>query len=603
MANIMNLKDVKNHVSRNGFDLSRRNCFTASVGEILPVYCEEVLPGDDWRVSLREFMRTAPVQTATFGRLRQYYDFYFVPYRLLWDKFESWIVQTKNAYHSKDVSSGAVLTGQMPHSDIVSLGTSINDVIQQGPDGLYNDYFAVASDAYAEDHRKRYAMSSLKLLNALGYPYVFRSDNPERPIGLPGPSNTFDINVFPLFAYQKIYQDWFRFAQWEDAAPWTYNLDYIFDTSNSKINWSGFPKGHAAPWTLRYCNYDKDYFNGLLPAPQFGDTAIAGPLSGQAYLASSQVLDWQYDIEGKQSSGFTTYVNSEGYLDNSTIAFPFDEDKVNIKNLHPTGSGLALPFENSGLSVLILRQAMALQKWKEITMSGSPDYKEQLAKHWNVNVSDDDSYRCRYLGGIASNIDVSEVVNTNLVGDDSEAEIHGKGVSASDGSVRFKSHEYGIIMCTYHVKPLIEWYANNSMPLMNLKTHASDFAIPEFDRIGMDSVPFSTFDFSRWFSGLGHAAYQSIAGYAPRYIDYKTSYDIVHGEFQDTLKPWVIPHQAALDRISENQYALDFRSFKVPLWVCDDLFGVKAGLADQFRDTVYFNVNVVRNLDVSGLPY
>ena len=105
MANIMNMVNLKNNVHRSGFDLSRRNCFTAPVGEILPVMCEEVLPGDKWRINMREFMRTAPVQTATFGRVRQYYDFYFVPYNLLWDKWESWIMQTKNAFHAKSVSA------------------------------------------------------------------------------------------------------------------------------------------------------------------------------------------------------------------------------------------------------------------------------------------------------------------------------------------------------------------------------------------------------------------------------------------------------------------------------------------------------------------
>ena len=105
MANVMNMVNLKNNVHRSGFDLSRRNCFTATVGEILPVMCEEVLPGDKWRINMREFMRTAPVQTATFGRVRQYYDFYFVPYNLLWDKWESWIMQTKNAFHAKSVSA------------------------------------------------------------------------------------------------------------------------------------------------------------------------------------------------------------------------------------------------------------------------------------------------------------------------------------------------------------------------------------------------------------------------------------------------------------------------------------------------------------------
>ena len=101
MANIMDFKSVRNNVHRAGFDLSSRMCFTAKVGEMLPVKHWDLLPGDSFKIDGKSFMRTLPVQKATFGRVREYYDFYFVPYNLLWDKFESWIVQTKNAYHAK----------------------------------------------------------------------------------------------------------------------------------------------------------------------------------------------------------------------------------------------------------------------------------------------------------------------------------------------------------------------------------------------------------------------------------------------------------------------------------------------------------------------
>ena len=75
MANIMSLKNVRNKVSRNGFDLSRRTCFTSKVGELLPIWWQYVLPGDSFNINLQSFVRTQPVNTASFGRLREYYDF------------------------------------------------------------------------------------------------------------------------------------------------------------------------------------------------------------------------------------------------------------------------------------------------------------------------------------------------------------------------------------------------------------------------------------------------------------------------------------------------------------------------------------------------
>lgn len=86
MANIMSLKQVRNRPSRNGFDLSTKRNFTAKVGEILPVWWKYVCPGDKFDINLSHFCRTVPVNTAAFARLRQYYDFFFVPIETLWNR-------------------------------------------------------------------------------------------------------------------------------------------------------------------------------------------------------------------------------------------------------------------------------------------------------------------------------------------------------------------------------------------------------------------------------------------------------------------------------------------------------------------------------------
>lgn len=592
MANIMNMVNLKNNVHRSGFDLSRRNCFTATVGEILPVMCEEVLPGDKWRINMREFMRTAPVQTATFGRVRQYYDFYFVPYNLLWDKWESWIMQTKNAFHAKSVSAPVDEFPTHPYFSMNMVLTLLTNM--QDQDSKYYLDYNLASRP--EGSHLVYD-STTKLLQYLGYPVV-------KSTGITG---DLALNPFPLLAYQKIYQDYFRFSQWEDAAPWTCNLDYILNKSDLEINISALSSGavtkQPSMFTMRYCNLDKDYFNGLLPSPQYGDTAMAGPISlDLSNVISANLHRDIFKTEGRAflPMGFQSVDGTEGNNYDSRV-------RVNGTNVSVGGSWVesanlrlrdGSPFNISGessmgLSILLLRQAEALQKWKEITLSGDLDYKTQLQKHWNVNVSDDNSYMCRYLGGIANNIDISEVINTNLVDSSSEAEIHGKGVSASNGNINFTSHQYGVIMCVYHCKPIIEWNADNVLPRMLTKTKATDYAIPEFDQIGMESVLRGQFIYNaarNWSQPIG---------YAPRYIDYKTSFDRINGEFQDTLKPWVIPHTIT----ATDGNAITYKTFKVAPSILDNMFGVNASEADQFRCTAYFDVKTVRNLDRDGLPY
>lgn len=592
MANIMNMVNLNNNVHRSGFDLSRRNCFTAKVGEIIPVMCEEVLPGDKWNINMREFMRTAPVQTASFGRVRQYYDFYFVPYNLLWDKWESWIMQTKQAFHAMSILAPVEEFPTHPYM-------SLNDMLALFTDMQDNDvaYYLDYSAPVRVQGAKPVYTGTARLMSYLGYPLT-------KSIGISG---DLALNPFPVLAYQKIYQDYFRFPQWEAAAPWTYNLDYILTSGALKLRLDILKEGRSDDtpnmFTLRYCSLDKDYFNGLLPTPQYGDTAIAGPLSGQGEVlgggqfranlsfsmdkSTSDGADYRSLMINKRG-GHITYFGLEsgdtkqvsGILDSTFLGSSSGQS-------WKTGPGTL------GLSISLLRQAEALQKWKEITLSGDLDYKTQLQKHWNVNISNDNSYMCKYLGGIANNLDISEVINTNLDSPESEAEIHGKGVSASNGNINFSSHQYGLIMCVYHCKPIIEWNANNLLPRMLTKTKATDYAIPEFDQIGMESVLRGQFIYNaaqNWSSPIG---------YAPRYVDYKTTVDVVHGEFQDSLKPWVIPHTLSTTYGNE----INFKTFKVDPAVLDNMFGVAASEADQFRCTAYFDIKTVRNLDRDGLPY
>lgn len=605
MANVMNMVNLKNNVHRSGFDLSRRNCFTAKVGEILPVMCEEVLPGDKWRVNMREFMRTAPLQTASFGRVRQYYDFYFVPYSLLWDKFESWIVQTKNAFHAQSLITPADEFPTQPYFTFQEYLDILSDMSSK-PDSYYND----TGVDFDDTDGSFVAYGAKKLMAYLNYP-VSESR---------GMTSDFAMNPFPLLAYQKIYQDYFRFSQWEDAAPWTYNLDYILTKDRLKLDMQDIKNYTTSSlptmFTLRYCNLDKDYFNGLLPTPQYGDTAIAGPLTGDfsglsaVWATTGNSADMSFQI-GPHQQGAKFY--PLGYdATSSSAGAPVDLKTPRLdgyqgspvssvlKFLRPSDKKLVLPVTGSdmtvGLSILILRQAEALQKWKEITLSGDLDYKTQLQKHWGVNISDDNSYMCKYLGGISNNLDVSEVINNNITADN-KAEIAGKGVSASSGNINFTSHQYGLIMCVYHCKPIIEWNANNVMPRMLTKTKATDYAIPEFDQIGMQSVLHNEFLYdsqSNWAKPIG---------YAPRYVEYKTSFDIVHGAFQNTLRYWVLPH--SLSTFSDVA-KLTFKAFKVQPNSLDNMFGLAVTAdegTDQFYCAAYFDAKVVRNLDRDGLPY
>lgn len=606
MANIMDFKSVSNNVHRAGFDLSSRMCFSSKVGEMLPVKHWDLLPGDTFKIDGKSFMRTLPVQKATFGRVREYYDFYFVPYNLLWDKFESWIVQTKNAYHAKSNLTAADNFKTSPYFTDKDLVGAL-DSMRRNESQAYLDYWHQGSD------KAEWAYGDMaKLLVYLGYPTALSPQGVEEVA----------LNPFPLLAYHKIYQDYFRFSQWEDASPWTYNLDYILSEDKLHMDITGLMIGRRANtptiFTLHHVNFDKDLVNGMLPQPQYGDVAIAGPLTGDfsglsaVWAKQGNIVDISFQGSPHQPGyefyplGYDAATSSTGSDVNSTTprlnGLKTSPIRPILTQVRPNNKDLTLPVTGAnmpaGLSVLVLRQAEALQKWKEITLSGDSDYKEQISKHWNVPSSQYNSYRCQYLGGFARNLDVSEVINTNLQGEAGVADIAGRGLSASNGKINFKNKDlYGLIMCIYHAKPIVEWNSMNILHPCLTKVKATDYAIPEFDSIGMQPL----LRLNIMYNGNSPTV---PAGYVPRYAEYKTDLDLYKGSFATTNVNWILPH--TLTTVSQAQTPLTYRAYKVPPGICDNMFVAKSDSSvdsDQLLNTIYFDVKAVRNLSRDGMPY
>ena len=79
-----NYDQVRNHPSRDGADYSSKSIFSAKVGEILPTYWCFTQPDDVFQINYSWFTRTTPVNTAAYTRIREYFDFAFIPLRLLW---------------------------------------------------------------------------------------------------------------------------------------------------------------------------------------------------------------------------------------------------------------------------------------------------------------------------------------------------------------------------------------------------------------------------------------------------------------------------------------------------------------------------------------
>lgn len=617
-SNIMGLHGLKNKTSRNSFDLSHRNLFTAKVGELLPCFVQEVNPGDSIKLESSYFTRTAPLQTAAFTRLRENVQYFFVPYQCLWKYFEGQVKNmTKNA-NGGDISqiatspfANAKVSTEMPFISYTALHAYLNKLLNYvdssaNPTELSNPFLY-------NNGCWRHAESA-KLLQLLGYGNFvqqFKNFSGSKPYSLLHVENAPALSVFRLLAYQKICNDFYTYRQWQPYNASLCNIDYITPDSSSSMDLSSkfssisaSDLGKSNMLDMRFSNLPLDYFNGVLPTPQFGSESVVSLSQNEDVFTGSDKSQWQTLDGSTFPTGSVSSSNSDGSL-------TANGKSIGHAHILPSGS------ITSSLSIVALRQATALQKYKEIQLANDPDFESQIEAHFGIKPKHD-MHKSRFIGGSSSMIDINPVVNQNLgSGQNQNNQAVTKAAPTGQGGASFKftADTFGVVIGIYRCTPVLD-YSHVGIDRTLLKTDASDFVIPELDSIGMQQTfqcelfaPTSQiaasapdkrkYDMSRTF------------GYAPRYSEYKVSFDRYNGAFCDTLKSWVTgfnTHIFDSDRWSDMSYF----SISVPqLFVCrpdivKDIFALQT-YHDSNDDNLYVGmVNMcyaTRNLSRYGLPY
>ena len=386
---------------RSSFDLSSKKLFTAKVGEILPCYWQIAIPGNKYRISSDWFTRTVPVNTAAYTRIKEYYDFYAVPLRLISRALPQAFTQmTDYATSAASSNKNTEALSSVPYATLSQFNALLL-TLNAGDQPNARD-----------DAGFPYTYGVCKLLDLLGYGSMIDKSNTakaaitQKYLGLDNLSDSANplvystsqtVNLLPILAYQKIYFDFFSNSQWEKHLAYTYNVDYWQGTSSVSLSVDMFK--------MRYANYPKDYFMGILPSSQYGSVAVL-PALDNAIVASSS---------------------------NSSSAPRFARI-------------------NSDLSALSIRATEYLQRWKEVIQFSSKDYSDQMAAQFGIKAPEYMGNHAHYIGGWSNVININEVLNTNLEADGSQAVIAGKGVGSQSGHTLTYNcgAEHQVIMCVYH---------------------------------------------------------------------------------------------------------------------------------------------------------
>lgn len=579
MSDFNPLDRAKIPTHRSSFDLSSKKLFTAKVGEILPCYWQLAIPDNTYRISSDWFTRTVPVNTAAYTRIKEYYDFYAVPLRLISRALPQAFTQMTD--YMTSASSSTTNTSAL---------TSVPNVTQNILSLFLQTANAGDQTNTRDDAGLPIVYGTCKLLDMLGYGSMIASTNTgkaaitQKYLGVDGLGDAVNplvyqtsqtVNALPFLAYQKIYYDFFSNSQWEKHKAYAYNVDY----------WSG--TGTISLVTdmvqLRYANYPKDYFMGMLPNSQYGSVAVLPP---------SPVL-------GASSTSVVAY--RSGVSPNGYVVVEPSTNSVTVNNQAPSTRDIRL---NSDLSALSIRATEYLQRWKEVVQFSSKDYSDQMAAQFGIKAPEYMGNHAHYIGGWSSVININEVVNTNLDTDSSQASIAGKGISSNSGHTLTYDcgAEHQIIMCVYHAVPMLDWNLTGQAPQLTV-TAISDFPQPAFDQLGMQSVPALNLQ-----NNPGRNVSGSL-GYNLRYWQWKSNIDTVHAGFRAgaAYQSWAAP----LDgwQVLTSSGAWSYQSMKVRPQQLNSIFAPQVDSTncsvafDQLLCNVNFQVYAVQNLDRNGLPF
>lgn len=537
------------NLQRNAFDLSFTSKFTASVGMLLPCFCKEVNPNEHFRINPEMFLRTVPLNSAAYVRLKQYCEFYFVPTRLLWRSFPQFIAGTSNQF-----------------STAISDGSKFSSV----PTWDFNSLLRLLSTDGNDACGYPFKYGAVRLLDLLGYGVnVSNVDsliaaNTVKPF-------SFKVSPFRMLAYQKIYSDFYRNTLYESIDVENFNVD---NTSSS----SSIASQTASMMFLRYRDWKKDYFNAVTPRFQ-----------GNDYMTSSS----------KFSPIVFPQLNSNDFL-------PDTIETSGLQGVMYSSSSSTSVSHN--FTIANLRSAYALDKLYRL-MSSAKDgsYSEQMKVRFGVD-SPDDEWKSKFIGAIDAPVTIGDVTTTSDTYNEADnsgaipGTLYGNGWSQSKGTIDFTSKEHGIIMGIFSILPECD-YQSDQIDAFNTKLKREDFFVPEFADLGKQPTPIYQFKFNK------DTDMSKVLGWNLRYSEYKTSLDMVHGVFNSDDKfqnqsynAWVAPRNQTLAQYSNGATVSFFKALPSVLnqVMVQQYDGTEQ--TDQFLVNAAFNVQAIRPMSIYGEP-
>lgn len=523
---------------RSTFDLSEDKRLTMQMGYLYPIMYKECLPSDSFHGDTDCLVRLAPMLAPIYDQVQVFIHYFFVPYRLLWDEWETFITGGRLGPNDPDV-------GPPPVVPEINIG----------------DILTAEAEVLTKSH----------LADYLGVPMFADLPNAPDPVDW---SNAW-IDVLPFMAYQQIWMDYYRDRNFvEDDILDPFSTPII----SGQIATADVPDFINKCMTLRPRAYKHDYFTSALPFPQRGAEVMIP--SQVTYLNRTKL---------KEQNGTTNMMdgNLQTNIGELTVS------------TNPTVFGQVQNIESVGPLVEDWRTAYSLQVWLERNAVGGSRYNESIQAHFGVRPQDERLQRAEYIGGGMLPIKINEVVSTAWAENAEnapvpQANMAGRGIGyGNTRGFNWFCPEHGCIIGMMSIVNPPSYH--QGLPRYFKRRTFLDYPFPTFAKLGEQEV----FDYEIYAASVNLAEPAAgetypVFGYQSRYAEWKTGRNTSHGDFHDDFMFWSLTFDFGITPILSRQFVefdpnIEERIFAAPT-------------QDNFWVYLHNKVMVKRPLPYFGTP-
>lgn len=590
-------------INRSKFDKSHSHKLTFNVGDLVPIFYDELPPASTVNIRVNKLVRlTSALQYPIMDNL--YFDTYFfaVPKRLCWTHFVNFMGEnTEGAwYPNVEYNTPTLSTGNRA---------------------------TLEDDDKADD-------------TPFGFPYCSVADH----FGIPINTYGFKVNALPFRAYALIWNEFFRDENLTDPVNINFGdgdtdiSEYLEDLLNDDLGINSYINtGSLGLKPLKVAKY-KDLYTTMLPSPQKGP-AVTIPI-GLHGIAPVVTLSNNHSIGDGAPLHFAGISHSSSYYNNLflngsgllKVNHNYDgtisgtPDNVVPNNLYTQFDSLY----NTGVgdvSVNLLRLSVATQKLLETDARYGTRYTELLSGHYGLLTADSRLQRPEYIGGSHFALSIDQVVQMSETSDNSPlGEVGAYSVTAQsdDDNIIYSTQEdcfiIGLACCRY------EHSYQQGLDRTWTRSNRYEVYWPELSNIGEVGIKgkellYQGENYQSWYNSLSdeekakvlakqdgstgtpYFTDDTVIGYQEAWFDYRYKKNYLSGEFHsgisNTLDSW---HLADYYNLYNGAPVLSDEWIREDGNIVNRILAITDSLASQVMADLYFEYEAVEPLPVYSIP-